>query len=247
MLRKSADMNHWVTCDQGHTHWGRNGAAGMLLQHTDNNGIARYFLQQRGPDVQHPGTWSTPGGAIEDGETPHGAAMREATEELGQFPAYNLQHSHTLDHGGWAYHTVTADVPHPFYPHSSTWNPDETSDAGWFTPNEVDELPLHPGFRESWDEYKPNQQPNPHQEIWSRLGGWDDDWEDEEEESRGPEALGWPEKAAGEFVPAIEEQDGSTEPTPVNNPEDHWPDWGERPPDWPKNVDTVWEWAHTRV
>ena len=162
--------DHWTRCDQGHTHWGRNGAAGMLLRHEDPNGIARYFLQQRGPDVQNPGTWSTPGGAIEDHESPQDAAMREATEELGQFPVNNLQHLHTLDHGGWAYHTMQADVPQPFYPHGSGWDPNETSDAGWFTPHEVDELPLHPGFREGWDQYKPNARPDPHREIWST---WD--------------------------------------------------------------------------
>lgn len=208
----------WTQCAQGHAHWGTNGAAGMLLRHTDENGLGRYFLQQRGPHVQHPGTWSTPGGAINTGESPLSAAMRESQEELGQFPAYNLQHLHTNDHGGWAYHTVTADVPHPFYPHAQGWDPNESSDAGWFTPHEIDELPLHPGFRESWNQFKPNQRPDPHREIWSAT-----------------------------WSPPLEEQEGSTEPTPVMNPEDHWPEWGERPPDWPKHIDTDFGWGATRT
>ena len=399
MLRKSdfVDPSHWVTCDQGHAHWGRNGVAGMLLRHQDpHTGIARYFLQQRGPDVQHPGTWSTPGGAIEDGETPHAAAMREAMEELGDFPAYNLRHMHTLDHGGWAYHTVTADVPHPFYPHGSGWDPNETSDAGWFTPHEIDELPLHPGFREGWDQYKPNQQPDPHREIWSKAAASTLSWQlgqygkglvtpsgsvykwavpekdglpahyemvarmgydknpnlaaqvhyfamnpdgelryvaNDEGEYSGPqvtqkvldshpdlrpprylndrlvigsEKSSWwrwvgpqkpnpidllnspadeahplsggpnwywipegeeehmwnrpvemdprqladrvPPRAATQFVPQLPEQEGkSTEPQEVANPEDHWPEFGERPPDWPSGTGTDFDWAITRV
>jgi hypothetical protein len=85
-------------------------------------------------------------------ETPIAAATREATEELGPFPTSNMIHAHTNDHGNWAYHTVTGDAPSPFEPRLDH----ENSDHGWFTPNEIDELPLHPGFRESWDALKPN-------------------------------------------------------------------------------------------
>lgn len=168
MRRKAEDMDHWTYCDQGHLHWGRNGAAGMLLRHTDpQTNTTRYFLQQRGPDVQNPGTWSTPGGVIEDNETPHAAAIRESQEELGQFPLTKLQHLHTLDHGGWAYHTMVGDVSQQFYPQGGTQDY-EHADSGWFTPAEVDELPLHPGFREGWDQYKPNQRPNP-KSVWSKA------------------------------------------------------------------------------
>lgn len=88
-------------------------------------------------------------------ESPVAAAIREATEEMGPFPASNAIHAHTNDHGGWAYHTVTADAPSPFEPRFD----DENTEHGWFTPAEVDELPLHPGFRESWDALRPTESP----------------------------------------------------------------------------------------
>jgi len=40
------------------------------------------LLSHRSPHVQASGTWSTFGGAIDDGETPWHAAVRETSEEL---------------------------------------------------------------------------------------------------------------------------------------------------------------------
>lgn len=68
-------------------------------------------------------------------------------------PTFNAQHVHTQDHGNWAYHTVQADVPERFSPRLN----DEHLEHGWFTPPEVDELPLHPGFRDSWTEMQAPQ------------------------------------------------------------------------------------------
>jgi 8-oxo-dGTP diphosphatase len=146
----SGDGDGYTTCDQGHTHWGTNGAAGLLVRHHGDDGQVRYLLQHRSPHVQHGDTWSTPGGAIRGGETPEHAAHREATEELGELPG-DLVHHHTFtdDHGGWAYHTVVVDSPRQFHPEGGDedW---EHAGHGWFTPHEMDELPLHPGFRSSW-------------------------------------------------------------------------------------------------
>jgi 8-oxo-dGTP diphosphatase len=60
------DGDRWVTCGQGHTHWGAFGAAGLLISHTGPGGT-RYLLQQRGEHSQYSqysGTWSTPAGAL---------------------------------------------------------------------------------------------------------------------------------------------------------------------------------------
>ena len=87
---------------------------------------------------------------MEHGESPESAALREATEELGRLPG-GLRHHHTFtdDHGGWAYHTVVMDSPSQFdLPRNRTW---ESGGHGWFTPGQMHELPLHPGFRSSWD------------------------------------------------------------------------------------------------
>lgn len=141
------DADKWITCDRGCIHWGGAGAAGLMLH---NNG--RYLLQQRSRYVDHGLTWAPPSGALRHGEHPINGAVREAREEMGEFPFENPQVVHTTDHGGWAFHTVAADAPHQFEPQLLDH---ESEDAGWFTPAEIDELPLHPGFRESWNELRP--------------------------------------------------------------------------------------------
>jgi 8-oxo-dGTP diphosphatase len=140
------DTDRYVTCDQGHDHWGARGAAGLLIRHQ-----GRYLLQHRSPYVQHGGTWSTPGGALQHGESPERGAMREAEEEFGSLPG-GLTHHHTFsdDHGGWAYHTVVMDSPHRFEPHGGGDGDWETQGHGWFTPEEMKGLQLHPGFAASW-------------------------------------------------------------------------------------------------
>lgn len=158
MIAAKGDGDGHVKCAQGHTHWGRFGAAGMLLDHTDSNtGVRRYLLQHRSPWVMEGGTWGIPGGAMDSHETPEVAALRELSEEVGQPPGLsNVRHLHTNDHGnGWAYHTIGATVPDgpegPWEPSSGDAN-GEGVETGWFTPAEVSELPLHPGFASSWDQ-----------------------------------------------------------------------------------------------
>jgi 8-oxo-dGTP diphosphatase len=141
----------YVTCDRGHDHWGGGGAAGLRLHHQDENGTHRYLMQQRGPGVQHAGTWAPPSGALAEGEHPVQGALREAQEEIGPFQSSGHEIAHTNDHGGWAFHTVTADTPHMFDPQFS----EESQDAAWLTPEEIDEMPLHPGFKESWNDLRP--------------------------------------------------------------------------------------------
>jgi len=146
------DGDGYTVCDQGHEHWGLNGAAGLLVRHHDDDGETRYLLQHRSPYVQHGRTWSTPGGAMGSGETPEHAALREAREEMGELPG-DLEHHHTVtdDHGGWSYHTVVMDSPTRFRPSGSGETDWESEGSGWFTPGEIQGLPLHPGFRSSWD------------------------------------------------------------------------------------------------
>ena len=67
----------WATCEHGHAHWGRRGAAGLLL--ADGG---RVLLQLRARWSHQGGTWSIPGGARERGETAVQAALREAHEEM---------------------------------------------------------------------------------------------------------------------------------------------------------------------
>jgi 8-oxo-dGTP pyrophosphatase MutT (NUDIX family) len=147
----NSDGDRYVTCDQGHEHWGSNGAAGLLIKHRGDDGNMRYLLQKRSPWVDHGNTWSIPGGAIGSHESPEDAAYRESEEELGALPKLTHSHTTTDDHGGWAYHTVVAESPERFSPAGGGEDDDEHEGHGWFTHGEMSGLPLHPGFRKSWD------------------------------------------------------------------------------------------------
>jgi 8-oxo-dGTP pyrophosphatase MutT (NUDIX family) len=143
---------HHVTCDRGHEHWGEHGAAGVLLRCKGDDGKIRYLLQKRSPGEDDPGTWSLPGGALLQGETVEQGAFREAQEEMGNFPPDVQVHHHvTDDHGGWAFTTVICDVPQSFAPSVDGESPFETDGWGWFTKEEIKDLALHPGFKDSWE------------------------------------------------------------------------------------------------
>src|ERR1700749_3300912 len=100
----SGDGNGWVICGRGHRHWGRFGAAGILV--TDG---ARVLLQHRAPWTHEGGTWALPGGARDRHEDPTSTALREA----GQEAAIGAESVRPIamrveDHGGWSYTTVLA-------------------------------------------------------------------------------------------------------------------------------------------
>lgn len=58
-----------------------NAAGEVLLQLRDDR-----------PDIGHPGHWGLPGGAIEPGEEPEGAFLRELEEETGWRPERFLRY-----------------------------------------------------------------------------------------------------------------------------------------------------------
>ena len=72
----------WTTCALGHRHWGRAGAAGLLV-HRDGAGGPEVLLQHRAEWSHHGGTWGTPGGALHADEDAATGALREVCEELG--------------------------------------------------------------------------------------------------------------------------------------------------------------------
>jgi 8-oxo-dGTP diphosphatase len=136
----------WTTTPSGNTFWGPEGGAGMLFHHPETN---TYLLGHRSPEVHHGNTWGIPGGALEPGESPYQGALREAEEEFGQVPQHKVVNEHVAKPDpDWKYHTFTADVPQQFDPeYAGDW---ETQGHGWFTPEEINKLPLHPGFANSW-------------------------------------------------------------------------------------------------
>jgi 8-oxo-dGTP diphosphatase len=148
MAAQFLDGDGWTRCRAGHQHWGRHGAAGLLLRTTDSAGQMRVLLQRRAWWTHHGGTWGVPGGARASWETPEQAALREVGEEVAV--ALDLQaidRIHHDDHGGWSYWTVIATAPEAL---TAEPRGRETAEMRWVPIAEVDALPLHPGFAATW-------------------------------------------------------------------------------------------------
>jgi 8-oxo-dGTP pyrophosphatase MutT (NUDIX family) len=145
------DGNGWVECARGHRHWGRHGAAGLLLHAVDEAGVVRVLLQHRAAWSHHGDTWGLPGGARDSHEDVVGAALREAGEEAAlELAALRVRHTFVDDHGGWAYTTVHADTPAPL----ATTRNQESEALVWVAIEEVGGLDLHPGFAATWPEVR---------------------------------------------------------------------------------------------
>lgn len=141
-MRRSGDG--FITVADGTARWGRFGAAGVLLRHTDGDDVA-FFLALRSLHCHRGGTWAIPGGAIDEGETPLEAALREFTEEIGPLgSSFEVADTYQDDHGGWSYWTVLVDVDERFEPPPvQSW---ETDDARWIRVDELHTLDLFPEF-----------------------------------------------------------------------------------------------------
>jgi 8-oxo-dGTP diphosphatase len=137
------DGNGWVRCSLGHRHWGRFGAAGLLI--TDG---ARVLLQHRAPWTHEGDTWALPGGARDSHEQPITAALREAAEEAALEPGSVAPFSEWVDdHGGWSYTTIVAVAGADL--HLAPANAESTA-IRWWPIADVATLPLHRGFAATW-------------------------------------------------------------------------------------------------
>lgn len=140
------DGDGWLDCGLGHRHWGRHGAAGLLL-YTATDGRAFVLLQHRASFCHHGDTWGIPGGARDSHETTIQAALREADEEAGIDPSgVTVHHEVADDHNGWSYTTVLAHAPQQI----STTPNRESLDLVWHPVDHVTRLDLHPGFAATW-------------------------------------------------------------------------------------------------
>ncbi|WP_025156787.1 NUDIX hydrolase [Leifsonia aquatica] len=138
----------WVEGPNGERFWGRYGAAGLLV-HDLRRGI---LLQHRADWSHFGGTWGLPGGARHEGETAVEGALREAAEEASVPPdAVQVLFESVLDLGFWSYTTVVAQALRPFDAHMADV---ESIELRWVPVDAVAELPLHPGFGDSWPELR---------------------------------------------------------------------------------------------
>jgi 8-oxo-dGTP diphosphatase len=167
------DGDGWVRCLEGHRHWGRFGAAGLLL--TDGS---RTVLQHRAPWTHEGGTWGLPGGARDSHEDPVETALREAAEEAAVDPQSVAPTAIWIDdHGGWSYTTVAARPRGEIRPHSANA---ESTEVRWWPSADVDTLPLHYGLERSWPRLRQTPPPlgivvDAANVIGSRPNGW---WRD---------------------------------------------------------------------
>jgi 8-oxo-dGTP diphosphatase len=147
------DGNGWVACRCGARHWGRFGAAGLLLHRTGAEHRAEVdevLLQLRAPWTHQGGTWGLPGGAADSHEDAVAAALREAWEEAGVVAAEVevLGSVTTTEHDDWSYTTVLAHLTGSG-DGIAVMNP-ESVRLRWTPVAEVDGLDLHPGFARGW-------------------------------------------------------------------------------------------------
>jgi 8-oxo-dGTP diphosphatase len=139
----SGDGNGWVECSFGHRHWGRFGAAGLLI--TDGECV---LLQHRAAWTHEGDTWAVPGGARDSHEDPITAALREAAEETSLDPSAIAPFSEWVDdHGGWSYITIVARTSPGLEVQPTNL---ESAAIRWWPIDEVNALHLHRGFAASW-------------------------------------------------------------------------------------------------
>ena len=144
------DGDGWALSDTGARFWGRHGAAGLLLRAPLATGAPAVLLQHRAPWSHQGGTWGLPGGARDSHETAEQAAVREAHEEAG-LPVEKVVVRAAVvtaraSGSEWTYTTVVADT---LYPLTTVPNM-ESAELRWVLEEEIDGLPLHPGFAASW-------------------------------------------------------------------------------------------------
>ncbi|MCE9620907.1 MAG: NUDIX hydrolase [Actinomycetia bacterium] len=146
MAARSGDG--FLRCSDGHMRWGVFGAAGVVFVLRPEGELPVVMLQRRSMWAHEGGTWSCAGGAIDEGETPYEAALREAAEEVGEIPPNRtvLGEYVFAPANDWSYTTVVIEVDEMFGGSVNF----ETDEVAWVPVHLVDTLSLHAGFAAAW-------------------------------------------------------------------------------------------------
>jgi 8-oxo-dGTP pyrophosphatase MutT (NUDIX family) len=136
----------WSARTANGDYWGKSGA-GLFISAGN-----RVLLTLRSDEVQEPGTWGLPGGAMHRGDSVMKAAVREAREELGPLPPFRDtgERIEFID-GGFKFTTAIVVMDESVV---DEWEPTlnwESDDCGWF---HIDALPqpLHFGVEHIMEE-----------------------------------------------------------------------------------------------
>ena len=129
---------HAITTDESGKFWGDAGAGCVFYAHD----TGRVLLSYRSEFVNEPHQWGVWGGAIDDGEDPRNAALREVREETGHSGDVQLRQAFVYTNGNFKYTTYVAIIPKEFVPRLD-W---ETEDFKWCDPGEWP-TPTHFGLK----------------------------------------------------------------------------------------------------
>ncbi|MFV2175692.1 NUDIX domain-containing protein [Actinomadura sp. LOL_016] len=142
------DGDGWADCEQGHRHWGRFGAAGLLAYHRDPDGQVWTLLQQRAWWGLGGGTWGMFGGALHSHEDAVTGALRETSEECTLDVRTVTVHGTSVeDHGGWFFTSVIGELPGMARVKAASM---ETRGARWVRAEDVTAHKLFEPFARSW-------------------------------------------------------------------------------------------------
>jgi len=164
----AGDGNGWVECRCGSRHWGRHGAAGLLLlrrrpadgpaggepAEPGAEGDVEVLLQLRAAWTHEGGSWGLVGGARDSHEDVVAAALREAAEEAGvRADAVEVVGWHVgVDHEDWRYTYVVALARARTAVRVMTG---ETEALRWVQLSAVPALQLHQALGLAWPALRP--------------------------------------------------------------------------------------------
>jgi 8-oxo-dGTP diphosphatase len=132
--------------------WGVFGAAGVVFVRRSGDEWL-VLLQMRSQWSHEGGTWSCPGGALDEGESAFDGAMREASEEIGApgGQAAVLGEYVFTPATDWTYTTIVVEVAEAFGMELNF----ESESMAWVPIADVDGLRLHQGFAAAWPFVRP--------------------------------------------------------------------------------------------
>lgn len=142
----------WLACTGGRRrHWGRFGAAGLLVVATSDD-VRHVLLDRRADWVHQGGTVGVPGGALNADERPIDAALREVGEEVVGLEGLEVDVvAHHVEAcaecARWTYTTIVTRAPSLLAVRPRSM---ESAGLTWVPLGDVDRLPLHPGFAAAW-------------------------------------------------------------------------------------------------